>query len=223
MNAGDYITQAVAQSYNNRPDVLADGGTELLVQLKLIFARYYRTAAKQNPGALAVQAVLVWDTGIKGWAIPAAIDTTLRLELASDPDQEVIVVPLDDRKADPSASAVIRLGRTYKPAGNANDPKNVNLVAYYAAVGPAFANLTAAPGPEWPQQFDGMVVSQLAGFLAAKDARPDDAGAALADASDWKNDFVSWCQTPDLNVRRRFGMPMAIPTPAVSPAGVVGR
>jgi hypothetical protein len=223
VNAGDYITQAVAQSYNNRPDVLADGGTELLVQLQLIFAKYYRLAAKQNPGALSAQAVLAWDTTISGWTIPATIDTTLRLELASSPDDEVIVVPLEDRRADPSAAAVIRLGRLYKPAGNANDPVNVNLVAYYAAVGPSFADLTTAPGTEWPVQFDGMIVAQLAGFLAKKDGRTDDARAALAEAGDWRTDFISWVQTPDLNVRRRFGMPMAIPTPAVAPTGVVQR
>lgn len=217
MQAQDYITQAVAQSYDNRPDVLFDGGTELLVQLGLIFAKYYRIAAKQNPGALSTTAVLTWSAG--GWDIPAGIDTVIRLEPSGFPDTEVVVVPIEDRRADPTAVCVYRLGRRYRPAGNATDPSNQNLLAYYASVGPTFTTLTDATGPEWPVQFDPMVIYAVAAFLAAKDSRVNDAGALVSLATEWEADYRAWLQTPDLNVRRRFGLPTQIPTPAVRAEG----
>ncbi len=224
MNANDYIAQAIAQSYDNRPTVLTAEDPELLVQLSLLFQGYYRIAAKENPGALATNAVLTWNS--TGWTIPADVDTTIRLERTNG--VEVVVVPLEDRAAEPSVGAVYRLGRRYLPAGNSNDPSSLNLVIYYASIGPTFTAGTDEPGAEWPVQFDMMVVLDLAAYMARKDGRAQDYDALMAGNSSlpgvmsWRADFMRWCQTPDLNIRRRFGAPTVVPTPAVRPVGVGG-
>jgi hypothetical protein len=217
MLAGDVIAQAVLQSYDNRPTVL-EAEPELLVQLGLAFAGYYRIVTKENPSLFAEQLALTWS--INGWDIPDNVDTVIRLERSNG--VEVVVVPLEDRSAEPSVGAVYRLGRRYYPAGNTNDPTNQTLTAYIAPVAPEFVALSDPLPSVWPTQFNRMPILELAAFLASKDGRADDAQRFNSALLQWQLDFVRWCQTPDLPIRRRFGAPTIVPTSATRPVGVAG-
>lgn len=219
MDAQGYIAAAVARSYRNRGDVLADPTTELLGVLTRLFFGYYAEAADQNPAVFASRVLVPWDTS-GYWSAPA--DQYALYELEMPTGAKVYVVPFNDTQAEPSEAAVYRLGTKYYPAGNPNDPVNVTLTFTYQPVPPTFALLTDTPPADWPAQFDERVIVDLATYLAEKDGRPEDIEAMQGEAQKWKGLFSRWLAIADVNTVRRFSIPTQVPTPQVQPVGVRG-
>lgn len=217
LTATDYITRAIARSYRNRGEVLAADAPELLDALTLLFAERYAQASGYNTAVFLAQAALAWDTD--GWQIPADCDTIVLLQTPTG--VTVNVVAIDNLAAEPSEPAIYRLGRRYRPAGNPNDPTGVNLVLWYTQQPAAFTLVTDTPGEAWPQQFDTMIVVDLAVWLAIKDARSDDVAALEPEQSRWNGQYIEWLQRESLGLIRqwpRFATPPAI-TLAKTPGG----
>lgn len=209
LTAADYIARAVARSYRNRGEVLAVDAPELLDALTLLFTQRYAQAAGYNPAVFLVQAVMAWDTD--GWQIPANCDTVVLLQTPTA--QAVNVVAIDNLAAEPSEPAVYRIGRRYRPAGNANDPTAVALSIWYTQQPVAFTATGDSPDAAWPQQFDTMIVVDLAVWLAIKDARGDDIAALEPEQARWNAQYVEWLQRESLGLVRqwpRFATPPAI-------------
>lgn len=219
MTAAEYIQAAVARSYRNMGDVGADPTTELLGVLSRLFASYYAEAADQNPAVMATLSVVPWNV-LGYWEMPS--DQYALYELRTASNVKVVVVPFDDRAAEPSEAAVYRLGVKYYPAGNPNDPTNVALQFTYQPVPPTFALETDAAPPEWPLQFDERVIVDLAVYLAEKDGRPEDVAAMQAEAAKWRSLYDRWLSIADVNTVRRFSVPQQVPTAQVVPVGVRG-
>lgn len=219
MNAQEYIVAAVARSYRNRGDVLAQPTEELLGVLTRLFFGYYAEAADQNPAVFAKRALVPWNTG-GYWEVPS--DQYSLYQMTTPTGAPVYVVPFDDLKAEPSEAAVYRLASRYFPAGNPNDPVNVTLTFIYQPVPPVFSSLTDSPPTDWPEQFDERVIVDLATYLAEKDARPEDVQAMKAEAASWTALYARWLGIADVNTVRRFSVPQQVPTPQIQPIGVHG-
>lgn len=216
MIAQDYITRAIARSYRNRGEVLAPQVPELLDALTLLFTQRYAQASGLNPAVFLKRAVLNWVAD--GWTIPADCDTMVLMRVNSG--AQVFVVAIDNLDAEPTEAAVYRMGRRYLPAGNPVDPVNVPLVAFYTQIPAAFAAVDQAPGPEWPQQFDTMVVVDLAVWMATKDGRADDLQALAPEQGAWDAKYREWLQRESLGLVRQFAK-QAI-APSVGLAKVAG-
>lgn len=218
MTAAEYIAAAVARSYRNRGEVLADAALELLGVLSRLFVQYYATAAGLNPAVFATQAVVAFDG--QGWPVPADADTVIRLERTGG--AEVVVVPLEQRQSEPSEAAVYRMGPRYYGAGNPNDPVDGPLVVYYTQRPPAFTALSTPAPAGWPLHFDEMVVVDLAAWLAKKDGRADDVALLEREQGAWAALYREWLSRETLGTVRAFGQPTLVPSPNVATATVRG-
>lgn len=192
---------------------------EMLGVLTRLFYGYYADASDQNPAVFAKKAVVAWDVG-GFWNMPSDQDILYMLTANGIP---IVVVPFQDTGAEPSVGAVYRLASKYYPAGNANDPSNVPLVFTYQPVPAAFAAINDSAPSDWPEQFDEMVITDLATYLAEKDGRPQDAQAMAGEASKWRALYRRWLVLADVNTVRRFSVPQQVPTPQVQPIGVAGQ
>lgn len=219
MTAAEYIAQAVARSYRNRGEVLADDATELLLQLSLQFRGYFGLAAGLNPAVFGRQALLAWDAGNGRWNLPADCDTIYLLEQNG---AEVFLVPFRDRAAEPSEPCVYQLGRALYKAGQSTDPNSAALTIWYAAVPADFTLVTDSPPAEWVPQYDQMVVDELALWLATKDGRADDIAALAPSVGRWMEEFTAWLGRQGVPLIQRFGMPTTVPTQTIVGKGVKG-
>lgn len=216
MNVAGYVRRAMARSYRNRGTVLAPDVPELVDALNLIFQERYGQASGLNPAVFLKTAVLAW-TGAN-WVIPADCDTMVKMTKASG--EEVFVVAIDNLTAEPTEAAVYRQGRAYFPAGNPNDPVNQPLIAYYDQIPAALVDDTSVPDAAWPQQFDTMIVLDLALWLAMKDGRTDDLQALTPEHGRWDGQYQEWLERESLGLIRQFAK--AATSPAVVSAKVVG-
>lgn len=218
MDCEAYISAAIARSYRNRGDAMAST-EEYLGVLTRQFYGYYADAADQNPAVFAKRVLVPWN--VSGyWEAPT--DQYALYELTMPTGATVYVVPFNQRDAEPSEACVYRLGSVYYPAGNPNDPVNVNLTWTYQPVPPTFTALADEPPSEWPEQFDERVIVDLAQYLAEKDGRTDDIQTMSAEAGKWRQLWDRWLGVADTNTVRKYGMPEQVPTSQVQPIGVRG-
>src|SRR5690606_33273672 len=132
MQAQDYIAAAIARSYLNRGEVLAQAQTEMLVRLSQQFRHYYAQAAESEDSVFAQVAILPFLTSPSRWEVPADCDTVHAIEQG---DVAVFVVPYRDRRdAEPSEACVYRLGVQLRPVGNSTDPNQTALTILYTPV-----------------------------------------------------------------------------------------
>lgn len=217
MTAAEYFAQAMSASYRNRGEVLAARVPEMLQQLTLLFRGYYATAAGLNPSAFGKKVAQPWDAGGSRWAFPDDCDTIYLLEQGG---QEVVPVPFNDREAEPSEKCVYPLGGYFYKAGLTTDPASSALLIYYAPVPPSFTATGDSPPAEWNEQYDQMVVADLALWLASKDGRPEDVATAEADAKKWAKLYTDWLQRQLTPLVQRYGMPTVVPTQTIVGRGV---
>lgn len=218
MDCEAYIAAAVAMSYRNRGDVMASE-SEYLGVLTRQFYGYYADAADQNPAVFAKQVLVPWNV-LGYWEAPT--DQYALYELRMPTGAIVYVVPFNQREAEPSEACVYRLASKYYPAGNPNDPQNVNLTWTYQPVPPTFTALADTPPEDWPEQFDQRVIVDLACYLAEKDGRPEDIAAMKGEAAAWQQKWDRWLAIADTNTVRKYGFPEQVPTPQINPVGTRG-
>jgi hypothetical protein len=200
--AQDILTGALARSLKNSPDRLATNATELLQLVIRSMRGLYAFAARVNPTYFAESAVVAFAAG--GWARPELAESVFRIE--NPTPTEVVVVPFDDRKAEPSRPAVYRLGGKFITAGNALDPVAGNLTFFYARRPTSPANLTPATlDAQWTEQFNELLMLEVAIYLAIKDGRAEEVGSLTADRDKWAQLFVAYLEHETVNEVRRFG------------------
>lgn len=196
------LEAAYAKSLKNKPGAIASESSELLQLVIRSMRGLYAFAARINPLFFAETAAVAY--AAPGWARPQNAEAIFRLELPTA--AEVVVVPFDDRKAEPGKPAVYSFAQIYRPASAlAPDPQNGNLTFFYAKRPTDPANLDAVLDAMWTEQFNELLILEVAIYLAIKDGRGEEVGAYKADRDKWATLFAAFLEHETMNERRRFG------------------
>lgn len=210
----DILNGAYAKSLKNRPGAIASESSELLQLVIRAMRGLYAAAARINPTFFAESAVVVF--GAPGWARPQNAEAVFRIE--NPAGAEVVVVPFDDRRAEPGLPAVYNFGQVYRPASaGAPDPQAGNLTFFYAKRPTDPATLAATLDALWTEQFNELLILELAIYLAIKDGRDGEVNAYKSDRDVWATRFFAFLEHETLNERRRFGQVARFNTKSMMP------
>jgi hypothetical protein len=199
--AQDIVTAAYNTSAKNRPATIATDATELLKLVIRSTRGLYAFAARVNPIYFSDSAPVTF--AVIGWPRPTLAESIFRIE---KPDgTEVAVVPFDDRKAEPSMPAVYELGGHFWPAGNALDPVSGNLNFWYSRRPTDPATLASNLDTRWPEQFNDLLIYEVAIYLALKDGRAADVAQLRVMRDGWADLFAAHLEHATANLRARFG------------------
>lgn len=193
---------AYAKSLKNKPGAIASESGELLQLVIRAMRGLYAFAARINPTFFAESAVVAFAGA--GWARPSNAEAVYRIETGAG--VEVVVVPFDDRKAEPGIGALYSFGQIYRPASaGAPDPQAGNLTFFYAKRPTDPATLATTLDALWTEQFNELLILEVAIYLALKDGRADEVNAYKADRDRWAQLFAAFLEHETMNERRRYG------------------
>ncbi|UCC92569.1 MAG: hypothetical protein JSW25_07845 [Thermoplasmata archaeon] len=213
----DIFESAYAKSTKNNPGAIATDATELLNLVNRIIRKMYVVAARVNPGYFGViTQVSAPGTGLP-WARPEGAESVFRIETVGG--AEVVVVPYDDRVAEENTPAVYRIGKNYYAAGNASDPDpSTDALNFWTSKRPTDAALTTSTiDSTWEEQFNELLILEVALYLAKKDGRGDEVALFEADRQEWMRMFVMFLEHETANERRRRGQARRIQSETLVP------
>lgn len=216
----DIVTAAYAKSTKNKPGTIATEATELLQVVIRSLRGLYKDAALLNPeyfGTLAIgtlDANGAIDIGLTG--DPLAPDPVAAMELISrieieDPGtsglaagDEVHIVALTDLDAAFAPRVTIR-GNIIRQVGT--DLADVTSIrVYYSAQPLSPADLDSTLDALWREEFNELLILDLAIYLALKDNRGEEVVGLKEDHTGWYNRFVAQVsQYTSASERGRFG------------------
>ena len=213
----DILVAAYSKSTKNKPGTIATESTELLQLIIRSLRNLYALAPRINftyfAGFADVQAQA--ESGgptNQGWERPQEAESIFRLERTTTTQggggssgDEVVIVPFDDRKAEEGLGAVYRIGQTFFPAGNPLDPTGGELRFFFSRRPDSPASLTDPLDSQWTEQFDEILVLDVAAYLAAKDGRDSEAQLLRAERGQWMVQFIAFLEHCEATERRRFG------------------
>lgn len=198
----DIILAAYAKSLKNKPGSIASESGELLQLVIRSMRGLYAFAARINPLFFAESAAV--NFAAPGWLRPATAELIFRIELNTG--AEVALVPFDDRTAEPGMPAVYEFGQKFLPASNAApNPQAGALTFYYSKRPTDPADLDANVDAMWTEQFNELLILEVAIYLALKDGRSTEIPGLTASRDKWANLFVAFLEHETVNERRRFG------------------
>lgn len=202
MSTGQEIFNgAVAKSTQNEPN--AFGSAEIIRRINDRLDGLFLVGTRVNPGFFGITDGVAESAGT--WARNPLAITIERIEQNSD-GAEVVVVPFNDRQAEPSKLSVYEWGQVFTAiTTNAGTPSGT--LDFFTATGPTpIAALATALDSRFPETFDELLVLELAIDFAIKDGRIDEEGVALIpDRNAWLQRWIDFLLTATANVRRRYG------------------
>lgn len=215
MIAEDIIIAAHGTSTKNNPDRIADDATELLRVLNASYYGVYAIAARVNYTAFAVKERKTHDG--TGWLRPTCAELIFRIELDAtpdgQPDPEVMLVPFNEKDAEPGRPAVYELGPYYYPAGNPLDPDAAEgLTFFYSPVPTSFTTLGSSGDASWWTRHDPLLIADVGMYLARKDGRGDDLAAMSAERERALQLYVNSLEHANVMERRSFGSARYMPS-----------
>ena len=158
-----------------------------------------------------------------GWARPANAESVWRIEAdtgtvpTTDTGTEVCVVPFDDKTAESGKPSVYEFGQQFYGAGNSLDPTSGTLQFFYSRRPTDPANLGATLDSSWLEQFNEILILEVAAYLALKDGRGDEYQALNADKASWVKQYIMFLEHATANERRRFAHVRRINTQTLVP------
>lgn len=220
----DILIGAYAKSTKNKPGTLATEATELLQVVIRAMRGLYAAAARVNPYFFAESA----DVTISGgaWARPETAESVVRLERVAATTgglgaagTRIIVVPFDDRAAEPGKPAVYRFGQQYWSAGNSPDPTGGDIKFYYAKRPTDPATVNSTLDAKWTEQFNELLMLEVALYLATKDegARGNELQSLDRERMKWVELFKGFLEHETADVVHRFGHIQRINTSELVP------
>ena len=224
-------TQTTAQAYATAADALAalpapDPGY-LAVGYWLIQAGTAWTANTNyldNNIAACISAVGVsYAPTTVGWRRPIDAESVWRVEAdagtvpVTAAGTEVVVVPFDDKPAESGKPAIYEFGQQFYGASNPLDPTSGTLVFFYSRRPADPASLTATLDSSWLEQFNEILILDVAAYLALKDGRADEYKALLTERDSSIKQFVMFLEHETANERRRFAHIRRINTQTLVP------
>lgn len=196
------LTGAYAKSKKNQPGQIATESTELLQVVIRAMRGLYAFATRINPTFFADTFDVAY--AAPGWARPEGAESIWRIEFQAT-GAEVVVVPFDDRKAEELLAAVYRFGQIYRPAGNANDPGATDSLTFFYSKRPSDpADLDSPVDALWQEQFNELLILEVAIYLALKDGRQAEADALKEERDRWATLFVAFLEHETIGERRRW-------------------
>jgi hypothetical protein len=158
-----------------------------------------------------------------GWARPINAESVWRIESTNNTvpttvsGSEVCVVPFDDKTAESGKPSVYEFGQEFYGAGNSLDPTSGTLQFFYSRRPTDPASLTATLDASWLEQFNEILILEVAAYLALKDGRGDEYAALSADKASWIKQYIMFLEHSTANERRRFAHVRRINTQTLVP------
>lgn len=220
----DVLIAGIARSGKARNQQIATNETEMVQMMKRSQRTAFALAARINPFYFATQNAVSKITG--NWAWPVDMELLFRLE--TDAGAECVIVPVDQKSAEPSLPAVYPLGKKLYPAGQATDPTAALTFMYSRRpVDPTV--LTSLIDADFPESHLDLLIGDVAVYLAIKDGRGDDAQAFTSERNSHLALFLAHLEhaTASLERRkyaniRRFNLQTLLPYGAANNGGVTG-
>jgi len=218
----DILNAAYSRSTQNNPGTIATESTELLAVVQRALDGCYAMAARINPTFFAESASVAPPGASTPWDRPETAESIFRIEDNSD-GSEIVVVPYDDRTAEELLPAVYEFGKQFYTAGNAADPDPTSetLDFFYSKRPETLTALDDTLDPMWTEQFNELLVLEVAIYLAVKDgaaqSRTTETQALYAERTRWANRFTAFLEHSTPIQRRRFGHVRRFNTEALLP------
>lgn len=219
--AKDLIEAAWGRSTANDPISLATR-KELIGALQRKLKQVYSLAIRRNPFYFAKSSNVVG--AASKYAVPTDAEAVIAIEDATG--GRVHIVPFFDKKGE-QPPRVYRLGRDYISVGEASDPGAADTLTFvygylHADLDPEAAWDDAANTLEadWPEQFNDIMVVDLAQYLAIKDGVRGDLNALAHEEEKIMAVFEDHLDHAYQGTVARFGHSRSIVNPT---SHVVGR
>ena len=215
----EILEAAYAKSTQNNPGTIATETTELLQVVQRQLDGCFAVAARVNPQFYALKTPVAGVAGV--WARPADAESIFRIETTVG-DLLVVVVPYDDRTAESGLPGVYEYGQDFYTAGNASDPTGTDSLEFYYSKQPtALTALGDTLDAMWPEQFNELLILDVALYLATKDAgttgREAEITVLAGERTRWANRYIAFLEHSTANVRHRHSHIRRINTPSLSP------
>lgn len=207
------VNAAYATNAENRPEYIATGETELLDVVSRGMRKLYALAASLNPTYFGTTGDVAFAAG--GWTRPEDAEAVFRIE--DSDDEEVLVVPFDDRTlygGDPAA--VYFLGRKFYGAGNQGDPTSGTLTFWYSRRPTTPADLDTVVDADWPEQFNMLLILYVVRYLEFKDGRVENLPALDGRITEWEALYATFLTNATANETRRFEAPRSLANPGLT-------
>lgn len=213
----EILTAAYAKSTKNKPGTIATESTELLQVVIRSMRGFYAAAARVNPTFFAgvVEVTANAESGGPsgvGWERPQEAESIFRIERtrgtiggAGQPNDEIALVPFDDRGAEAGMPSVFRMGQAFFSAGNTPDPTGGEIRFLFSRRPLDVVTLGDTLDPQWTEQFNELLVLNVAKYLSLKDGRADEAKDLTIQLTEWAPKFIAFLEHCEANERRRFG------------------
>lgn len=202
----DIFTAAYAKSRKNNPGVTATP-TELLNLFIRVYPLFWTIAARVNPAFFGKQSAVTYLDTPGGWSRPTDAESIFRIE--DDGGEEVIIVPFDERDADPYVPAVYEWGQVFYSAGNSLDPEEesgvTELTFWYSKIPDTVAAATEELEALWPEHYNELLVLELAIVLSLKDDRNAEVGLLRQDRDAWLQRYIAFLEHATAAVVRSTG------------------
>lgn len=200
----EIIRSAYARSKASQEDVSASSDGELRPQLSDILKTFFAIGARVNPEFFSTSEVIAYDAAVGGWPRPTAAEAVWWI--ANGAGTRVVVVPHDDRDAEPGSPSVYRMGQVYLPTGGALGPAAaVPLTFDYAKVPDAVPELLSEIDQLWPAGHESLLALELAVYLAIKDRRNEDVPGLVQERDRQLQRFIAFLEHETIGERRRKG------------------
>lgn len=216
----DIFVGAYAKSSKNQADRMVAQGAELLDALNRILRQAFAIGARVNPEFFATKTTTAIAAG--AWPRPPAAESIIAIRggPAVVPGtlvgEDIVVVPFTDVEADPGSPCLYELGQKFYGTGPLA-PTGGDLDFYYATQAATLLTQADALDPLWPTRFDGLLIAELALWLAQKDGRADEVQLLSQELARWQRIYVAHLQhaTPievrRFAVRREFNLKTLYP------------
>ena len=199
----DILDGAYAKSTKNQPATIATEATELTNLVNRIVRGMYAFAAELNPEHFSASEAVAESGGT--WARPEAAEAILRIETAAL--AEVVVVPFDDRLAADPKPSVYEFGGVFNSVPAQAVPAAGALTFWYSKRpdDTTPAGVTGVLDPDWQEDYNELLILEVAIYLALKDGRFGEVEILKAERNAWAQRFGSYLQHATSNLQRRFG------------------
>lgn len=210
----DILYGAYGKSLKNQPGYIASEATELIQVVYRAMRGLYAAAARVNPIFFGESANSAYSA--PGWARPIMAESIYRIE--NSVGTEVVVVPFDDRSAEPGFMSVYEFGQVYRPTLVGPVIGFGLLTLFYSKRPTLPATINDPVDAMWPESFNELLVHETAIYLALKDARNEEIPTLMGERDRWAKLYFGFLEHETANERRRIGATSRFAVRSLAPA-----
>ena len=195
----DLINSALSKSSKNEPSGFSPA--EQVRRVNDAFQGAYQVAARVHPGFFGSLTIIAESAGT--WARPEEALSIARIENGAE--AEIVVVPFNDRQAEPSKLSTYEWGQLFTAITNAAGTP-AGALTFFTSDRPTLINaLVDIVSLDWREDFNELLALQIAMEFSAKDGRDAEAVTFAQERNQWLGRFAQFLQHSTGNLRRRFG------------------